>query len=140
VAEAAVDGEQELRRSSGKTSRSGRRRSRMGVRECKSESVGSSGTYFKSRRRHDEGEQVLANSAACVVVRAAAARCGGAGRGPARGEERRARCWSGTWREVERREGSWGSGNWLARAVGSGVERSRVAGLEVDEGGLVGYL
>jgi hypothetical protein len=53
AAEAAVDGEQELWRSSSKMSRSGRRtRSRMGVRECKSESVGSSGMYFKSRRRH----------------------------------------------------------------------------------------
>jgi hypothetical protein len=52
--EAAVDGEQELRRSSGKASRTGRRRSRMGVRECKSESVGSLGMYFKSRRRHGE--------------------------------------------------------------------------------------
>jgi hypothetical protein len=55
AAEAAVDGEQELRRSSGKASCTGRRRrSRMGVRECKSESVGSSGMYLKSRRRHDE--------------------------------------------------------------------------------------
>jgi hypothetical protein len=91
VAEAAVDGEQELRRSSGKASRTGRRRSRMGVRECKSESVGSSGTYFKSRRRHGEREQVLASSAARVAVREAAARRGGAGRGPARGGERRVR-------------------------------------------------
>jgi hypothetical protein len=55
VAEAAVDGKQELRRISGKASRTGRRRrSRMGVRECKSEFVGSSGTYFKLRRRHGE--------------------------------------------------------------------------------------
>jgi hypothetical protein len=109
----------------------------MGVSECKSESVGSSGTYFKLRRRHGEREQVLANSAARVAVRTAAARRGGAGRGPARGGERRARCWSGTWREVERREGSWGSGNRPARAAGSSAERSKAGGLEVDEGGLV---
>jgi hypothetical protein len=75
-----------------------------------------------------------------VVVRAAAARRGGAGRGPARGEERRARCWSGTWREVERREGSWGLGNRPVRAAGSGTKRSRAGGLEVDKGGLVCYL
>jgi hypothetical protein len=33
----------------------------MGVRECKSESVGSSGTCFKSRRRHGERELLLAS-------------------------------------------------------------------------------
>jgi hypothetical protein len=54
---AADDGGQELRRSSGEAWRSERRkRSRMGVRECKSESVGSLGTCFKSRRRHGERE------------------------------------------------------------------------------------
>jgi hypothetical protein len=74
------------------------------VRECKSESVGSSGMYFKSRRKHGEREQVLASSVARVAARAATARRGGAGRGPARGGERRARCWSGTWHEVEQRE------------------------------------
>jgi hypothetical protein len=111
AAEAAVNGEQEIRRSSGKASRTGRRRrSRMGMHECKSESLGSSGMCFKSKRRHGEREQVLASSAA---------RCGGAGRGPAPGGERRARCWSGTWREVEQREGSWGLGNRPARAAGS---------------------
>jgi hypothetical protein len=60
--EAADDGGQELRRSSGEAWRSERRkRSRMGVRECKSESVGSSGMCFKSRRRHGEREQVRAS-------------------------------------------------------------------------------
>jgi hypothetical protein len=55
VAESAEIGEQELRRSSGGASCSGRRkRSEMGVRECKSEFVGSSGTCFKSRRTHGE--------------------------------------------------------------------------------------
>jgi hypothetical protein len=111
--------------------------------------VGSSGTCFESRRRHSEQEQVLASSAARVVVRTAAARrggagrasagCsrGGAGRGPAWGGEQWARCWSGTWREVEQCDGSWGSRNRPARAAGSGVERSRARELEVDEGGLV---
>jgi hypothetical protein len=62
AAEAADDGGQELRRSSGEAWRSERRkRSRMGVRECKSESVGSSGTCFKSRRRHGERELLLAS-------------------------------------------------------------------------------
>jgi hypothetical protein len=62
AAEAADDGEQELRRSSGEAWCSERRkRSRMGVRECKSASVGSSGTCFKSRRRHGERELLLAS-------------------------------------------------------------------------------
>jgi hypothetical protein len=51
AAEVADDGGQELRRSSGEAWRAERRkRSRMGVRECKSESVGSSEMCFKSRR------------------------------------------------------------------------------------------
>jgi hypothetical protein len=55
AAEVADDSGQELRRSSGEAWHSERRkRSRMGLRECKSESVGSSGTCFKSRRRHGE--------------------------------------------------------------------------------------
>jgi hypothetical protein len=54
AAEAVDDGEQELWRSSDKASRSGRRkRSKMGVCECKSEFVGSSGMCFKLKRRHD---------------------------------------------------------------------------------------
>jgi hypothetical protein len=73
AAEAADNGEQELWRSSGKASRSGRRkRSKMAVRECKSESVGSSGTCFKSRRRHGEQELLMASLAACVAARATA--------------------------------------------------------------------
>jgi hypothetical protein len=62
AAEAVVNDEQELRWSSSKASCSGRRRrSRMGVRECKSESVGSLGMNFKSRRRHGERELLLAS-------------------------------------------------------------------------------
>jgi hypothetical protein len=62
VAEAADDGGQELRRSSGEAWCSKRRkRSKMGVRECKSETVGSLGTCFKSRRRHGERELLLAS-------------------------------------------------------------------------------
>jgi hypothetical protein len=104
AAEAVDDGEQELRRSFGGASCSGRRkRSKMGVRECKSQSVGSSGMCFKSRRRHSEREQVLASSAARVAAQATAARRGGARRGPAEAGKRQARCWSGTWRVEERR-------------------------------------
>jgi hypothetical protein len=55
AAEAADDGEPRQRRSSGEAWRSERRkRSGMGVCECKSESMGSSGTCFKSRKRHSE--------------------------------------------------------------------------------------
>jgi hypothetical protein len=55
AAEVADDGEQELRRSSGGASRSGRRKAvQMWVRECKRECTGSSGMCFKSRRRHGE--------------------------------------------------------------------------------------
>jgi hypothetical protein len=107
AAEAADDGEQELRRSSGGASCPGRRkRSKMGVRECKSESVGSLGTCFKSRRRHGEREQVLASSAARMAAWATAARRGGARRGPAEAGKRRARCWTSTWHGEERRGGS----------------------------------
>jgi hypothetical protein len=103
AAEAANNGEQEVRRSSGGASCSGRRkRSRMGVRECKSESVGSSGMCFKSRRRHGEREQVLASSAARVAARATAVRRGGARIGLAEAGKRWARVLEGTWREVER--------------------------------------
>jgi hypothetical protein len=123
AAEAADDGEQELQRSSGGASCLGRRkRSKMGVHECKSESVGSSGTCFKSRRRHSEVEQVLASSAARMVAWATAARHGGARRGPAEAGKRQARCWSGTWRGEERRGGSWARENsrrgWRGRAQG----------------------
>jgi hypothetical protein len=43
------------------------------VREGKSESVGSSRTCFKSRKRHGKREQVLASLAARVAARAMAA-------------------------------------------------------------------
>jgi hypothetical protein len=102
VVEAADDGEQELWWSSGKASRSGRRkRSKMGVCEWKSEFVGSLGMCFKSKRRHNGRELLLASSAACVAARAAAARRGGAGRGPAEAGKRWVRCWRGTWRGEE---------------------------------------
>jgi hypothetical protein len=48
-------------------------------------------------------KQLLASPAACVAAQAAAARRGGAGRGPARGCERRARALEGTWPGEERR-------------------------------------
>jgi hypothetical protein len=101
AAEAADDGGQELRRSSGEAWRSERRkRSRMGVRECKGESVGSLGTCFKSRRRHGERELLLASRWAHGTrddsgatwsgeERASAGRVsGGRGAGGARGAEK----------------------------------------------------
>jgi hypothetical protein len=126
TAEAADDGEQELRRSSGGASCSGRRKAvEIQVREYKSEFVESSGTRFKSRRKHSKPEQVLASSAACVAAQPTAARRGGARRGPAEAGKRRARCWSGTWRGQERRGGSWAREKWPARAAGSGAEKNR---------------
>jgi hypothetical protein len=74
AAEAANDGEQELRWSSGGASCLGRRKAvQMWVRECKRECTGSSGMRFKSSRRHGEREQVLGSSTARVAARAAAA-------------------------------------------------------------------
>jgi hypothetical protein len=53
AAAAAVDGEQTLRRDSGKVESSGKRMAvEMQVCERKSESGGSSRTYFKSRKWH----------------------------------------------------------------------------------------
>jgi hypothetical protein len=62
AAAAAVDGEQELQQRSGVVESSGKREvSKMGVCKCKSECTESSGTRFKSRRRHSERGQVLAS-------------------------------------------------------------------------------
>jgi hypothetical protein len=53
AAAAAVDGEPRQRRGSGKVWSSGKRKAvEMQVRECKSEFVGNSRMYFKSRKRH----------------------------------------------------------------------------------------
>jgi hypothetical protein len=94
AAEAADDGGQELWRSSSKASRSGRRkRSKMGVCECNNEFVGSSGMYFKLKRRHDGRELLLASSAARVAARAVAARRGGVRRGQQRSESGGRGCW-----------------------------------------------
>jgi hypothetical protein len=72
----------------------------MGVRECKSESVRSSGTCFKSRRKHSERELLLASRRARAArgdggatwsgeERASAGRVsGGRGAGGARGAEK----------------------------------------------------
>jgi hypothetical protein len=134
AAEVAVNGEQELWRSSGGASRSGRRKAvQMWVRECKRECTGSSGMCFKSRRGHSERGQVLASSAVRVSARALAARNGGAGRGPARSGERRARCWDGTWRE-EGRRGAAGARHMAGESSGdTGAEQSRGGGLEVED-------
>jgi hypothetical protein len=70
-------------------------------------------------------KQLLASSAARVVARAAAARRGGAGRGPAKTEKRRVRCWRGTWRGEERHGAAGARRKWLARAAGSGAEKNR---------------
>jgi hypothetical protein len=134
AAEAAVDDEQELRRSSGWAARSGRRRAvQMWVRERKKECTGSSRMCFKSRRGHSEGELLLTSRRRAWQLKTTAARCGEAGRGPARGGKRRAGCRSGTWREGRRHGGSWGSGT-----VGEGgnimsASRAEEGELEVED-------
>jgi hypothetical protein len=61
VAEAAVNGEPRQRQGSDEAWSSGIKKAvQMWVREGESEYTGSSGTCFKSRRRHGEREQVLA--------------------------------------------------------------------------------
>jgi hypothetical protein len=72
-----------------------------------------------------------------VAARAAAARRGGAGRGPAQGGERRARCWRARGAEKS------GAGQLeLGKMAGEGGgvgrrEKQREEGLEVDDGDLV---
>jgi hypothetical protein len=62
AAEATVDGKPGLRRRSGEVGCSGKRKAvEMHVCERKSESVGSSRTYFKSRKRHGGRELLLAS-------------------------------------------------------------------------------
>jgi hypothetical protein len=89
---------------------------------------------FKTTRSTAHAKQLLANLAACVVAWAAAVRHGGAGRGPARGGERRARARAleGTWHGEERRGGSWGLGNGQQRRQGHGRREKQRGGLEVD--------
>jgi hypothetical protein len=75
TAEVADDGEQELWRSSGGVSCSGRRKAvEMQVRECKSEFVESSGTCFRSRRGHRRAGTAAGNRRGAWHARAAAAR------------------------------------------------------------------
>jgi hypothetical protein len=86
---------------------------------------------FKARGSTTHAKQLLASSAARVAAWAVAARCGGAGRGPARGGEGWAQCWRGTWRGEERR-GAAG-----ARENGRRRRRGR-AQRETERGGAGG--
>jgi hypothetical protein len=102
------------------------------VKEVKRDSWAS----FKTRKSIAHAKQLLASPAACVAARAAAARRGGAGRGPARGGEwwARARALEGTWRGEQRHGGSWGSGKWPAKvAVGCREKQRERERLEVDD-------
>jgi hypothetical protein len=64
-----------------------------------------------------------------VAAQAAAARRGGAGRSQRRLGKRWVRALEGTWREEERRGGSWGSGNGRRRWRGHGRrEKQREGG------------
>jgi hypothetical protein len=96
---------------------SGKRRVvEMQTRESKSECVGSFRTCSGSRRRLGRAGAGAGKPAGCVVARAAAARRGEARGEPARGGERRRRCWGGTWREGRRCGGSRSSAHgWRGR-------------------------
>jgi hypothetical protein len=86
--------------------------------------VGSSKTCSRSRRRHGRVAAAAGNRREAWRLGATAARRGEAGRGPARGGERRHGCWGGTW---------------PVRAAGVGHKENRERGLEVEEGGLICY-
>jgi hypothetical protein len=107
----------------------GRKERQCDAVECVNIVERDSSTSFKAKRSTAQVEQLMASSAARVVAWAMAARRGGAGRGPARGGERRARCWSGTWRE-ERRRGAAG-----ARAHGRRRRRGRRREKQREEDG-----
>jgi hypothetical protein len=95
----------ELRR---EYSSGGRKERQYDAVECVKEVERDSWVSFKAKRSTVQVEQLLASSTAHVAARAMAVRRGGAGRGPTRGGDRQARCWSGTWRE-ERRRGAAGA-------------------------------
>jgi hypothetical protein len=134
---AAVDDEQELRWRSGEVESSGKREvSKMGVCKCKSKFTRSSRTCSGSRRRLGRVGAGAGKPAGGVAVRAAAARRGEAGRGPARDGRRRGRCLGGTWRRGERRGGGRCSAHGR-RSGWVGCEQNRTGeGLDVDEGDL----
>jgi hypothetical protein len=93
AAAAAIDDESRQRRGSGGVESSGKRKAvEMHVCERKSESVGSSRTCSRSRRRHDHAGVAAGNRQEAWRLGATVARRGGAGRGPARVGKRRAGC------------------------------------------------
>jgi hypothetical protein len=93
AAAAAVDGEPKLRRRSGEVESLGRRKvGKMGVCKCKSKFTRSSRTCSRSRRRHGCVGAAAGNRREAWRLGATAARCGEAGRGPARAGKRRAGC------------------------------------------------
>jgi hypothetical protein len=107
AAEAAVDGEQELRRRSGEVESLGKEMAvEMQTRESKSECVGSFRMCSGSRRRFGRAGAGVVRPAGGMVAQAAVARRGEARRRPARGGERWRERWGSTWRRGKRRGGS----------------------------------
>jgi hypothetical protein len=134
VAAAAVNGKPGLRRGSGEVESSGKRKAvKMYVCERKNESVGSSRTCSRSRRRHGRAGVAAGNRREAWRLGTISARRGAARRGPARGGERRRGCWGGTWRRGKQRGGSKCSAHGRRGRRGSGAEKTERG----DEGGLI---
>jgi hypothetical protein len=122
AAAAAVDRKPGLRRGSSEVESLGKRKAvKMHVCERKSESVGSSRTSSRSRRRHGRAGAAAGNRQEAWRLRATAARCGAARRGPARGGEWRHGCWGGTWRGGSK----CSAHGWRGRR-GSGAEKTEI--------------
>jgi hypothetical protein len=82
-------------------------------------------------------EQELATPAAGVAARAAAARCGEAGKGQREAGKAAGKAQEGTWHGLERCGGGQCAAHGRRGRRGSGVEKQTRRGLEVDEGGSV---
>jgi hypothetical protein len=131
--EAADNGEPRQRRSSGEAWRSERRkRSRMGVRECKSESVGSSGTRLTSRRRHGEGELLLASQRRAWRLGRRRRDVEGRGEGQRGSGERRAWRWRARGAEKSG-AGQLGLGKVAGEGGGVRARAEHGEGLEVED-------
>jgi hypothetical protein len=103
VAWAADDGGQRLRRRSGRVWWSGKGNSvEMHWCERKKESVGSSRTCLRPRRRRGCAGAGAGKLAGGVAARAVAARRGEAGAGQRGPGMRQRGCWGGTWHGLER--------------------------------------
>jgi hypothetical protein len=72
-----------------------------------------------------------------VAAWAAAARCGEAGKGQREARKAAGKAQEGTWHGLERRGGGRCAAHGQQGRRGSGAEKQRRRGLEVDEGGSV---